>query len=215
MKANKTEINKKVAALVAGKEISCKKLAMANIVMPTLESQGLMALVFPGMVITKEQPKGCFYGATAAPVIRVLGGKVLSNGMADAYAWSPETYAKKAKESYPIGFGYGASVESVKWAMEIVNSIGDPMERELMIKFFLEQPSLRLVFSAEENRTAIEVTQELFDAGLQYVIDDWMKEDELGLCDVTQLNVGDYLIVTKDGYYCIRREEFLETHSLD
>lgn len=193
---------------------SCTKLPMANIVMPSLDEQGLMAYVFPGMVITKEQPNGCNYGSAASPVLRVLGGKLLKNGMADAYAWDAATYQKKAAKTHPVGFGFGATVESIKWAIEILNTVKDPTERDMLTKFMLEQPSLRLIFSAEEQRKCIEVTKELYNAGVTMCVDDWMKEDENGMAEATILNIGDYLIVSPDGVYCIRRDEFLETHTL-
>lgn len=213
------KINKIIAtqnALNLGKESirSCTKQTMANIVMPSLSERGLMAYVFPGMVITKEQPEGCRYGAMSHTVLRIIGGQLLKGGMADAYSWDAATYAKKAAKTVPIGFGLGATVDSVKWAMEIVQTVVDPVERELLIQFFIEQPSLRLVFSPKEERKCIEVTQDLYDAGLTSIVDEWMPADENGLAEETILKVGDFLIVTDDGVYCIRRDEFLETHTL-
>lgn len=113
--------------------------------LPSLNEQDLMAYVFPGMVITKEQPNGCRYGSAATHVLRVLGGKLLKNGMADAYAWDPATYQKKAAKTHPVGFGFGATVESVKWAMEIPNTVQAPTERDILTKFLLEQHGLRLI----------------------------------------------------------------------
>ena len=214
MLINKNKSTQEIIALATGKIQNCTKLPMANIVMPSLDEQGLMAYVFPGMVITKEQPNGCRYGSAASPVLRVLGGKLLKNGMADAYAWDAATYQKKAANTHPVGFGFGATVESIKWAIEILNTVKDPTERDMLTKFMLEQPSLRLIFSAEEQRKCIEVTQELYDAGVTACVDEWMKTDENGMADATILNVGDYLIVTPNGVYCIRRDEFLETHTL-
>ena len=214
MKINKSETTKKTLAIGENAIRPCVKKAMANIVMPSLSEQGLMAYVFPGMVVTKEQPEGCRYGVSAHTVLRVIGGQLLKGGMADAYAWDAKTYAKKAEKTVPIGFGLGATNESVKWAMEIVQTIADPLERELLIQFFIEQPSLRLVFSPEENRRCFEVTKELYEAGLTGIVDEWMTPDENGLSEETVLNIGDFIIVTDEGgVYCIRREEFLETHS--
>ena len=214
MKINKNEVTANILKVAKEYSKPCTKLSMANIVMPALDSQGLMAKVFPGMVLTKEQPNGCHYGASAAPVLRVLGGKLLdNNGMADAYAWDAKTYAKKAAKSHPIGFGYGATLESVKWAMEVLNTVADPIERDMLTKFFIEQPYLRLVFSKEEKRTCLEVTQELYNNGLNTCVDEWMDEDENGMSDATILNVGDFLIINESGVYCIRKEEFLGTHT--
>ena len=92
MKLNKTVTTEMIKRDYQDAIVPCKKLSMANIVMPALDKQGLMAYVFPGMVITKEQPKGCLYGTSSSPVIRILGGKLLKNGMADAYAWDAKTY---------------------------------------------------------------------------------------------------------------------------
>ena len=214
MMINKTKSTQNILALAASQIKPCTKLPMANIVMPSLDEQGLMAYVFPGMVITKDQPKGCLYGSASSPVLRVLGGKLLKNGMADAYAWDAETYKKKAAKSHPVGFGFGASVESVNWAIEVLNTVKDPTERDMLTKFMIEQPSLRLIFSAEEQRRCIEVTQQLFDAGVTECVDEWMQTNDDGMAQATVLNVGDFLIVTEDGVYCVRREEFLETHKL-
>lgn len=214
MLINKNKSTLENIALAASEMKCCTKLPMANIVMPSLDEQGLMAYVFPGMVITKEQPTGCRYGSAASPVLRVLGGKLLKNGMADAYAWDVATYQKKAAKTHPVGFGFGATVESVKWAMEILNTVQDPTERDMLTKFLLEQHGLRLIFSPKEQRQCIEVTQELYNSGLTVCADEWMKPDENGMVEATILNVGDFLIVTHDGIYCIRREEFLETHTL-
>lgn len=211
---NKTTSTQYILNAAASQIKPCTKLPMANIVMPSLDEQGLMAYVFPGMVITKEQPKGCNYGSAASPVLRVLGGRLLKNGMADAYAWDAATYAKKAAKSHPVGFGFGASVESVKWAIEVLNTVKDPTERDMLTKFMIEQPSLRLIFSAEEQRRCIEVTQQLYDAGVKECVDEWMSADENGMAEATILNVGDFLIVTENGVYCIRREEFLGTHTM-
>lgn len=43
-----------------------------------------------------------------------------------------------------------------------------------------------------------------------------METDKYGEADITQLNIGDYLIVSanNDAVYCIRHDEFIETHSL-
>ena len=214
MKRNLVNTKEMIANLTIGKAVSATKMSMANIVMPSLDSQGLMAYVFPGMVITKEQPNGCLYGSSANTVLRIIGGQLLKGGMADAYAWDASTYAKKAAKTVPIGYGLGATVESVEWANEIVNSVSDPTERKMLIEFLINQNSLRLVFSKEEERKVVEVTQQLYDSGLTYVIDDWMEPDENGLADATILNVGDFLVVTDKGYYCIRKNEFLETHKL-
>ena len=134
--------------------------------------------------------------------------------MADAYAWDAETYKKKAAKSHPVGFGFGASVESVNWAIEVLNTVKDPTERDMLTKFMIEQPSLRLIFSAEEQHRCIEVTQQLFDAGVTECVDEWMQTNDDDMAQATVLNVGDFLIVTEDGVYCVRREEFLETHKL-
>lgn len=205
---------KDVLTLVENQIKPCKKLPMSNIVMPSLSEQGLMAYVFPGIVLTKEQPAGCNYGPNSNPILRIIGNQLIRKNQADAYAWDAATYAKKATKTVPLGYGLGATVESVEWANEIVATLADPTEKKLLIKFLIEQPSLRLIFSPEENRRCVEITQELYDAGLTWCVDQWMKPDEnSGLYDATMLNVGDFLIID-EGVYCIRRDEFFETHVL-
>lgn len=66
----------------------------------------------------------------------------------------------------------------------------------------------------KEKRQCIEVTQELYDAGLTDCVDEWMTVDEDGYAKLTSLNVGDFLIVTNKGVYRIQREKFLQTYVL-
>lgn len=75
---------------------------------------------------------------------------------------------------------------------------------------------LLLVTSAEESRRCVEITPDLYAAGITSCVDEWMEVDSNGEAEETRLNVGDFLIVNEAGnsVYCIRRDEFLETHSL-
>ena len=75
-----------------------------------------------------------------------------------------------------------------------------------------------LAYSEAENRVFIRVTQELYDAGLTYSADEWLKPDANGEVKGSKLYVGDVIIVTTndDGSvtgYRIDEELFELTHT--
>ena len=68
------------------------------------------------------------------------------------------------------------------------------------------------------NRFCIRITQELYDAGWNFCVDEWMKVNDNGEADTTQLFVGDVIIVTHndDGSisgYRVAKEIFELTYS--
>lgn len=70
---------------------------------------------------------------------------------------------------------------------------------------------LLYIDTPEEQRKCIVVTQELYDAGLTWCIDQWVKPDENGEYEITELEVGDVLIVDT-GVYCCRKNVFAKTY---
>ena len=94
-------------------------------------------------------------------------------------------------------------------------NISDVEERKMMADMFASlNKDLLLVRTPAEDRICIEVTQELYDAGITYCVDEWMDADADGMAEATQLSVGDFLIVTNDGVYRIEKDVFIETHEL-
>ena len=78
--------------------------------------------------------------------------------------------------------------------------------------FWMYRKDFLIVHTEEENRRCVEVTQELYDTGLKYAVEDYIKPDENGEATVTELHVGDRLIITSDGAYTVRKKEFELTH---
>lgn len=98
----------------------------------------------------------------------------------------------------------------------MLNSIKNEYEKHIFAEMFCKfREDLLLITSQEEKRTCVEISEELYEKGLTYCVDEWMETDENGDSDITLLDIGDFLIITKDGVYTIQRNIFLETHSLD
>ena len=88
--------------------------------------------------------------------------------------------------------------------------------------FNLIRADFYLIKVPPQERHCIEVTQELYDAGLTYCINSWIKPDENGEAEEMKLTVGDFLICKPnydgEGYrsvYHVGREEFLATHTIE
>lgn len=219
MKLNKERITRGVLDFWNHRIVQCTKLPLDNIVFPKWEDIGLLGKIFAQKIKTKEQPNGCDYDeVTFQVVLRIIGGKVLmTNGQPDAYAWKQEKVTKlmlnQPKNIQAVGTN---SVDALINLAKVLNTIKDVQEKEAVAEMFCNlKKDLLLIRTEAESRRCIEVTQDLYDAGLTACVDSWMEPDENGEADATQLNVGDFLIVEgEDSVYCIRRAEFLETHSL-
>lgn len=209
MKANKNQFNQIITTIETK---ACVKKEVQNIVFPKWSDTGLIGLMFRQCLSTKEQPSGNIYDeAQFQTVLRVLGGKLLMENRPDCYCWK-FSKLEKAKNVRPVGVNCADAIITM---CEVLASIDDESEKKMLADMFANmKKDLLLVTSPAENRRCIEVTQELYDSGLTYCIDEWMDVDENGDSEATLLNVGDFLIVTDSGAYCIRRDEFLETHTI-
>lgn len=214
-KANKERTTKSILKLISGYTRPCTKLKLDNIIFPSWDKLGLLGMIYSQKVKTHEQPKGCDYAETKYQVVmRVINGQVLKEegNRPDAYTWSIEK-VMKSKNARFIGTN---SAEGIINLANMLNSIKNEYEKHLFAEMFCKfREDLLLITSQEEKRTCVEVTEELYDKGLTYCIDEWMETDENGDSDITLLDIGDFLIITKDGVYTIQRNIFLETHSLD
>lgn len=214
-KANK-KISTRNIFKVAGDNIRpCTKLQMDNIIFPKWDDLGLLGMIFRQDVCTKEQPEGHIYDeATYQVVMRIIAGRVLmTGGRPDAYTWKHT----KVAASKNIRFIGTNSAEGLINLSEALMSIFDEKEKRLFADMFCNlKKDLLLITSQEEFRFCIEITPELYKAGVTFCVDEWMEVDENGEAEITQLNIGDYLIVSenRDSVYCIRHDEFAETHSL-
>lgn len=194
----------------------CTKLQLDNIIFPKWNDLGLLGMIFRQDVITKEQPKGHIYDeAIYQVVMRIIAGKVLmTGGRPDSYTWKHDKVAK-AKNVRFIGTNSAEAV--INLAVTLMTITSDDEKRLFADMFCNWNKDLLLITSEAEKRTCIEITPELYKAGISFCVDEWMTPDKNGDAEITYLNIGDFLIVSpkKDSVYCIRHDEFLETHSLD
>lgn len=213
MNANKELSTSTILNATLQHQKACRKLQMDNIIFPKWSDLGLVGAMFRQRVCTKEQPGGCDYPEGQFQVVmRVIGGKLLmTGGRPDAYAWK---FSKVEQfPCRPIGTN---SAKGVINLAQMLALISDEKEKLLFADMFCNwNKDLLLVTSDEEDRTCIEITQEIYDMGITYCVDEWMEVDDMGCAPVTKLNVGDFLIITKNGVYCIRHDEFIETHTLN
>jgi len=217
MKLNKKEVTAKIFSLAAGQIRHCTKQTIDNIIFPKWSDIGLWGEIFAMKVKTKEQPLGCDYDeAKFQVVMRVIDGKVLmTGGRPDAYTWKAAKvaeYVEKKKFRY-IGIN---SAQGIITLSKVINTIPEEKEQEMFADFFSTiNKDLLLITSGEESRQCIEVTRELYDAGITACIDSWMEPDENGEADATILNVGDFLIIEGDQVYRVAHDEFVATHIFD
>ncbi|MCI9178355.1 MAG: hypothetical protein HFJ28_07455 [Clostridia bacterium] len=215
MTVNKAECTRNILRLANYVIKPCTKLQMDNIVFPKWNKAGLLGMIFRQNIRTKEQPEGCFYDeATYQVVMRVIKGHVLmTGGRPDAYTWK-QSKVDSSKNIRLIGTNCAEAVLNLS---EIIQTIPDPTEKRLFADMFCRlKDDLLLITSPVEQRSCIEITEELYQSGLTYCVDQWMETDADGKAAVTNLDVGDFLIVSehKDSVYCIRHDEFMATHCL-
>lgn len=143
-------------------------------------------------------------------LLRFINGRLYNHlGQLDAFAHKWKQYTKNMRKAKPVGFRSKKAKANLETLLDtlLVDSEKDKLVKTLR----LFASNLSLCYTAPDWRQVVEVTQEMYDAGLTSIINDW--ENEKSGWAVTQLNVGDYLVITADGMYTIRRSEFLETHS--
>lgn len=191
----------------------CTKLELQNIVFPKWSDLGLLGMMFRQELRTKEQPNGTLYDeATFQTVMRIIGGKLLISGRPDCYCWKFEKVAN-AKSVDVIGVN---SADGLLNLCKVLEGIFHPEEKKMLADMFANmRKDLLLVTTPSEERTCIEVTQDLYlNHGITYCVDEWEFTDAFGNAKATQLSIGDFMIVTENGVYRIARDEFMETHSL-
>ena len=198
------------------KFIEVTKFSLLQVIFPQWDELGLLGKIFRQVVRTKENPAGQLYEeATFRTVLRILNGKVfMTNAMQDSYAWTQETFLKKARNAVPCGTHTGHGVLGMT---RLLATITDTNERlEVAEMFASMNRDLILCEVPEEKRTVCEVTDELYAAGLTSCVDEWQNQkDENGNLIETKLNIGDFLYINQDAQtvYCIRRDEFFATHT--
>lgn len=210
MKQHKLLTTQKI--LAHGTQQKCMKRELQNIIFPRWDELGLLGMMFRQCVSTKEQPDGHIYDEKAfQTVLRIISGKVLMSNRPDCYCWKLNKVAT-ATSLRQIGTN---SADALMNLCEVIGTVSDKDDKRLLAEMFANlNKDLLLVTTPPEERTCIEVTKEMYDSGITYCVDEWMNPDENGDANVTELQIGDYLIVTENGVYRIGREEFLETHHL-
>lgn len=191
--------------------IPCVKMEIGNILLPQWNPENLMTYMFRMCVKTKEAPMGCFYDeAEFTPVLRIIDHTVVDErNQTDNYCWDKAMVAKHIDKAVPIGTD---SAKGVVVMSSLICSISKESDRTKLGNFFAEHKrDLLYIVTPEENRMCIPVTQELYDAGLTWCIDQWITPDETGEYPKTELNVGDVLIVDS-GVYCCRKDVFNKTY---
>lgn len=209
-KLNKKESTARILAL--GEQHPCVKQEMQNIIFPKWSDLGILGMVFRQCVATKEQPAGNIYDeAVFQTVLRIIGGKVLMSERPDCYCWK-FSKVENAKDVKLIGTN---SSEALLSLCHVLDTVTDKEDRKMLADMFANmKKNLLLVTTPAENRYCIEITAELYAAGVTACVDEWMETDENGMASATQLCIGDYLIVTGESVYRIGHDEFVETHEL-
>lgn len=210
----KTELNKLAGAMLSEHIIDCVKMRMYNIVWPSWSAEEYeFDRRFHGSHIVQNKEQGIHqYAPSYHPLCRInQRGELLDeNGMLDAYAWTEAEFNKFAEKVEPFG---GNSGQGILNMCEIIPTIRNAKHRLMFAhRMAREKRDLLLVTSAQENRRCVEVTQELYNKGLVAWIDNWVSPDEMGDYPVTLLHVGDRLVQSGDGFYCVRQDVYLQTY---
>ena len=216
MKANKVLSTKKIMENQYAVVRDCLKLKLDNIVFPKWSDLGLQGMLLRQCVCSKEQPQGNIYDeAVYQMVLRVIGGKVLITGRPDTYCWEQKRVMELIEDPSNLPYIGVNSAKGLINLSKVLLSIDKEEDQTLLADMFSNSKrDYLLLTTPEEKRKCIEVTQELFDSGITYCVDQWMKTDDNGDAEATNLVVGDFLIVTKKGLYRVGKDEFAETHSL-
>lgn len=208
MKMNKKNMTAKIMEM--GQLQECTKLEMQNIVFPKWSDLGLAGMMIRQCVSTKEQPAGNIYDETVFQVVlRIIGGKVLMNGRPDCYCWKQSKVAN-SKDVHMVGTNSAAGLINL---CSVLDGVVDTTEKSMMADMFANlKKDLLLITTPSEKRTCIEVTADMYSAGITHCVDEWMETDENGEAEATELRIGDFMIVSDSGVYRVGRDEFLETH---
>ncbi len=146
------------------------------------------------VIVTKEQPEGCIYDQDRTVVVRVIGGKVIINGLYDIYAPAESKIEKLLSNPISLHTLTKEQLEELNPILEAGSDI---------------RPSIA---PAEPGRKVIVITQDMIDAGVTECYNEWEPET------ATKLYPGDVFLVTDPKLmtgYRIGREEFEATHTIN
>ena len=226
MKRNYAEFVKEINAYVANNPHSvekCTKLPVDSIIFPLFDedSFGAFAHIVMPLVLTAEAPNGHHYPHDHYHIVaRVLGGKVLFDTKtkgdhrvkrAESYAWDK----KKVLDLIEKGLTRSLDVDTDEGKANVdalIATIPDDYERMLLWKMFYKGPRGNLLLAMEpaSNRYCIRVDEKIL-AVFPTILDSWQRYslDDEGCAEVTELVLGDRLIVTynDDGTVSVYRCE--------
>lgn len=209
MKANKRRTTQKI--LEAGQIIPCVKLEECIIFFPEWKELGILGKMLRQCIVTKEQPDGQIYDENNFQIVmKIINGKI---------EWScmEKSKVKKIQDKTIVGSN---SAEGMNNVAKVLMKISDENERKLFLEMLqLFRKDFQLLISPADKRVCIEVTQQMFDGGITYCVESWVMTDEIGAATVTNLVVGDYLILEdiddEPCIYRISREEFFNSYQLE
>jgi hypothetical protein len=194
---------------------NCIKHRTSNIISVS-RGNFLLNKTRPVALYTKEQPNGFIYNSeeNCSVVLRVIDGHLLNKeDKPDVYSWNLNKTRKAIENGTKIGF---RNYDENCALLEMLSTISEKVERQMLFELIKDDGlhDYFIVETPEENRRCIEITEELYNKGLTRCIDEWVESDEDGNFVYTELEIGDFLIVTDIGVYCARGEEFLATHKI-
>ena len=127
----------------------------------------------------------------------------------DTYAWTDEEFDNNlpARKRKVIGFQSEAGREMLQ---SVIDSLQNPRDKERLENLF-KMYTVDFVCGAQlaDWRQVVEITQEMYDAGLTSISNDYDNPGDAP----TQLVVGDFLVITEKGMYRIDRATFVASHS--
>jgi len=219
---NKEETTQWILSLVKDQIKKCTKNATDTIVFPKWSELGLWGKMFPMRARTKEQPEGCDYNENKEHiVIRILDGKLMIGGVPDVYTLEQNKVEDWMKDESTKIIGTNSKIAK-KNTQKVLNLIKSKEEQKLLADMFrLIHADFYMIKVPPQERYYVEITQELYDAGLTYCVNSWVKPNKNGNAKELKLKVGDFLICKPkengEGFrsvYRIGRDEFLATHTI-
>lgn len=147
------------------------------------------------VIVTKEQPEGCVYEQDRTVVVRVIGDKVLMDGLYDIYA--PDHSKVEKLLSNPISLEEELTEEQIEELNPVLEAASEI------------RPSMA---PAEHGRRVIIITDEMISEGVTQCYNEWEPET------ATKLYPGDVFVVSDENQmtgYRIGKDEFAGTHALE
>lgn len=138
-----------------------------------------------------------------------VAGKTVIEERLDAYAWTDEELDELLPQTKRtvIGFQSETGRHVLQTAIDSLQNPRDKARLENLFKMYAIDFACGM--QNADWRQVVEVTQEMIDAGLTSIFDDYAKPGDAP----TQVMVGDFLVITKNGMYRIDRTSFIKSHS--